>query len=463
MNKQFYKPMILALAAIFAASPHANAQTVEAVENPDGQANSRLSALLARAEEYIEKRQWSQAIETYDKAIAIEPTNPTARGGRAYAYAWTNRIEQAEEDLALAEADGKLTALTHRVRAVLADRRSDDETLLDELSKSLALDPTDRWTRQMRASVWQDRGEFDKALADADALIEYRPNDPISYMTMASLLQKQEKPVLAEKVAIELLFIDPDNPYNLAAAGDIFLSVGNRDLARKQFDKAIELYPGESGFFQLRADARELDDLDGSIADMKRALELWPDNADYIADLALLEFRRGNFAQADSGFSRILAEEPNDYNLLAYRAMAQNKLGNEAAGKRLLEKAIAASGGPSDEASICSFLALEAIMLDDAMALCEKALAADPERPEILRGRGLVLLRMGQATAALADFDRAIAINDHVGSAFYERAIARWRLGNHSGALEDLARAKALMPNVDRHFRKYGLDDLPRQ
>ena len=74
-----------------------------------------------------------------------------------------------------------------------------------------------------------------------------------------------------------------------------------------------------------------------------------------------------------------------------------------------------------------------------------------------------MLLRLGQASAALADFDRAIAINDRSAYAFYERALTRWRLGDRDGALEDVARAEAIVPTVERYFRRYGLDDLPPQ
>ena len=73
---------------------------------------------------------YNEAISTYSLALKQDPNNGIVLANRALAYAWTNRIDEAARDLAAAEKRMADVAVLHRVRAIIANRKSDQDTEL---------------------------------------------------------------------------------------------------------------------------------------------------------------------------------------------------------------------------------------------------------------------------------------------------------------------------------------------
>lgn len=84
---------------------------------------------------------------------------------------------------------------------------------------------------------------------------------------------------------------------------------------------------------------------------------------------------------------------------------------------------------------------------DAAMASYERAIAMMPELPEPYVGRGNVLFLRGDLAGAVAEYDRAIALGisrRHI--ALLNRGMARERLGQLEAAEQDYREAQALAP-----------------
>jgi tetratricopeptide (TPR) repeat protein len=63
-------------------------------------------------------------------------------------------------------------------------------------------------------------------------------------------------------------------------------------------------------------------------------------------------------------------------------------------------------------------------------------------------------LKAGRLDEAIADYDRAIAINPKFAAALYGRAQAKRQKGDASGADADQAAARALDPAIEQNFGK---------
>jgi regulator of sirC expression with transglutaminase-like and TPR domain len=78
---------------------------------------------------------------------------------------------------------------------------------------------------------------------------------------------------------------------------------------------------------------------------------------------------------------------------------------------------------------------------EDAIEACDAAVNAAPNEPDVFTARGLAYARQEQYAQALADADRAVALEPDGARHYANRAILRGRSGNERGAVEDLRRA----------------------
>ena len=89
--------------------------------------------------------------------------------------------------------------------------------------------------------------------------------------------------------------------------------------------------------------------------------------------------------------------------------------------------------------------ALQAGNLELALVHFNAALAAKPNFPLALNGRGFVLLKMRRPLPAIEDFTAAIKLDPKYANAYRNRGAARKLIGDEQGAAADLAMEQQLM------------------
>jgi len=94
--------------------------------------------------------------------------------------------------------------------------------------------------------------------------------------------------------------------------------------------------------------------------------------------------------------------------------------------------------------------------LPAALKECEAALAGRPGEPAFLDSRGLVYLRLGELSKAIADYDAALAKQQFPDS-YYGRGIAKLKLGRKAEGEADLEHARTLDARVVDRFKQAGL------
>lgn len=88
---------------------------------------------------------------------------------------------------------------------------------------------------------------------------------------------------------------------------------------------------------------------------------------------------------------------------------------------------------------------------DRAVADFDKAIALDPALESAHRGKGIAHHRKGLYRDAIAAFDRAIAAKPDYAGAFVDRGLAHAALGESERALADLDAAVGILPDVGRY------------
>jgi len=106
--------------------------------------------------------------------------------------------------------------------------------------------------------------------------------------------------------------------------------------------------------------------------------------------------------------------------------------------------------------------AQEAGDYDQAIVEYEKAIALDPELVTAYSNRGGVYLNLGEYEQAIADCDRAIELDPELTSAYYNRGGVYLNLGDYKQAIADYDRAIELDPELAMAYsnRGYAYDEI---
>lgn len=96
--------------------------------------------------------------------------------------------------------------------------------------------------------------------------------------------------------------------------------------------------------------------------------------------------------------------------------------------------------------------------LVQALSDCTFALSLDPNDVQALSNRGSLYLIAKDPKAALADFERAIALKSGVATLHFNRGVAHTDLGNAEAAIADYTEAIRLRPEFEAAFHNRGYE-----
>jgi tetratricopeptide (TPR) repeat protein len=207
-------------------------------------------------------------------------------------------------------------------------------------------------------------------------------------------------------------------------------------------DAAVAADPGPFHAYPLRGGLRrEAEDVDGAVADARRALERRPDFVWSRVELLELIAGEGRYREAVRHADALLRRFPDASWAWAQRARLHGLAGDAA--KALADFEQALRRDPKDGA-VTAWRAEALRRLGrhaDARAGFDRAVALDPRYRLARQWRGRQSLLLGRPKAALADFEAALALEPRDRLMAGWRGQARWLLGRHRQAAEDFEEA----------------------
>lgn len=234
-------------------------------------------------------------------------------------------------------------------------------------------------------------------------------------------------------------------------------------------------------------------DFEHAQADLQRACELAPGEADYFYELGRVQWQGGHPDPALRAFDKALELKPD--HVAAALARAQLRLTQHADVKADLD-AVDRFAAPEDtlrlrlgglyeqtgefSAAIHQFnlwidahpqdIALSWALnarcwvqaeanqnLDRALSDCNQALRLQPKRAAILDSRGLVRLRRGEFDLAISDYTAALSLAPKLPGALFGRGMAKLGNGLQAEGRADLAAASAIQPDIADRFARFGV------
>src|ERR1700683_4275119 len=234
------------------------------------------------------------------------------------------------------------------------------------------------------------------------------------------------------------------------ARGERYLAAGELGKANVEFRNALQIQPKDPKALYLdgyvceqRGEVRE------AVALYQAALEVAPDDVRARARLARLLVLAGAAQQAVAVTKPGLGRHPDDPDLLAARAAARHRLGNDSGGREDAEHAVRVAPANEDAVDVLAAFYTEAGELPRAVALVSAAVARAPSSVMLHQLLVQLYLKSSQPEQAEAQLRQVIALEPHELGARLQLAAFLAHDGKTDAVQRVLEEAVSALPQSD--------------
>jgi arylsulfatase A-like enzyme/tetratricopeptide (TPR) repeat protein len=322
-------------------------------------------------------------------------------------------------------------------------------------------DPKDRlplWTRLEEVILHRGAGEDDKAIEAALDVLKEDPTNLLALELLAGVRTDVGDRTKAIDLYRRILAIDGRRPLSHVLLGNLLWQTGDLAGAEASFRAALDSDP-DFGRAHRRLGELQLTrgETEPALASFRRASELSGDDVETRLGLARSLMASGQAAEAIGELEALERENPGNPKILAEYAGSLARDGEVDRALTLL----AAAPDHHDVHYTASVILRAQDRMSEALAEIERALALEPRSAVALHDRGVLLSRMGRFEDAVSSLKASIEIQDNPvtrnslgtalcrmdlcaeGVSHFERAVAA--APNYVDALENLAQAYAML------------------
>ena len=367
-----------------------------------------------------------QMNDAYMLAMIYTRHLPPERIDQDMALSWVNTALALAEGAPTPEKHAFYSAFMRNARALIEMHRGNFTGSLDLVNEAIQiaderLDPEDHQLHRTvlisnRARLMVRMGDYDGAIHAFEEVLARDPeyNEPYFDRAVAHKARGDLDAALRDlDRAIELSVGFTDAYYNRA---DIHLERDETEAAMANLNTVLDIDPD---YLDARLNRASLHmaagDLDAAATDLTHGLSVRADNADLWSAMGLLHCERGDETQALECFGTALTLNPKLAEVYCNRAVLHFTAGRAAEAVVDLDQAIALR----DTAALRANRGIALHELGDARAAIrdfEAALAMpDTDEADVLFRRGLSYHDLGQPAQASADWDRHLRILAELG------------------------------------------------
>ncbi len=432
-----------------------------------------LNILEGLAETLNLRGKHQEAVEIYDQGLELDEKRSSFWSGRAWAWYWLGIKTKVAEDIGQAlKLDPKnQSAIELQKQIPMPDitqyenplAAADDFLWKNDYLFALRLydailqkDPKNLKAKSNKALACARSGDYEEALHLYDELLAQQPDEVELLLNKANVLRWKKDLEAAEKVYWEAFDKDPKNSevaeglaqtLNLLGKHETALEVCNKGLTIKNKSVLLWLtrawawyWMGEferskqdlARVFQLDVNNRSAFELQGKILRSR---------TDALIGSADKDLWTNEFDAAIKKYDEALAQEPENFHVLNYKALAYSRSGRQAQAIAIYDKLLATY--PDNPELLLN--KANAQKWNGDMRAAEvtywRALEKRPANVVIREELAETLNRLGKHKEAIAMADEGLAIDPQSVKLWLTRAWAwRW-LGESEKALEDLGHA----------------------
>jgi tetratricopeptide (TPR) repeat protein/uncharacterized protein YjbI with pentapeptide repeats len=322
--------------------------------------SSNVSALInIRVFDLVNQSNIRQAIQYYDKALAINPNDNNALANKGIALYNLGNYTQAIQyyDKALAINPNTEVALANK--GIALDIFGTRTQAIQYYDKALAINPRDNYTLDRLAIDLETSGNLTGALKYANKALAMDPNDTFAYGTKTLALSGLKPPPIrptspptsnqsATTTAQKTNTNQPSNQSATTAAnalankGGALDNLGDHTQAIQYYDKALAIDPNDKYALVNKGAALDyLGNYTQAIQYYDKALAIDPNYVDALVNKSAALEHSGNYPHAIQYYDKALAINPRDKYTLDHLASDLAILGNWTGAIKYANKALA--------------------------------------------------------------------------------------------------------------------------
>ncbi len=348
-------------------------------------------------------------------------------------------------------------------------RQKKDDQALSRYNQALQLEPTNARALFGRGRVFDLRKAYPAALADLQQALKSDPQMWQAWDIIGAVNQELNKPDEATDAYTKALAIYPNDTWALASRARVYAWRGDPDKARADALAVLQLDPSQVDALrvlaQLAIKDKKIDDAKALVA---KAIDANPDNADlYVLMAGLDVYCQGLAADACAAsrveavaqYDKAISLAPTSDNYIR-RAEARPAADLQA---RLDDVALAIKASPDMPRPYLfeAGLYIRDKAYDKALADIDKAIALDGKSMDGYVLRQQVYFAQGKTDLALADLDTLVAAHPDNGGYLNESC---WQRATHNvtldKALADCEAAVKAGPKVAAFIDSHGFVEL---
>ncbi|HEX2558872.1 tetratricopeptide repeat protein [Phenylobacterium sp.] len=390
---------------------------------------------------------WAAAMAGDTEASLVQPdvrgdqvVDFFGRLGQARLFERARRHEEAEaayKALTDGTFPGEMILLAHGEFLERRGRRADAVALYD---KALGEEPDAAGIRMARARAAAGKG------APKAPTLKQGAAESLLAPAAGMLAQKQDQ--LALVYLRMVLHLDPERDEAWLLVGDVLAGAGDLEGARAAYSRPK---PGSLSYVAAQS---KLAWSHQQAEDSVRAIELARAAAasgqeDALLTLADLLRANDQHQEAVEVLSGLIAKNPTDWRLLYARGVSYERLKDWPKAEADLMAALKVE---PDDPELLNYLGYSWIdrgeRLNEALAMVEKAVAANPKSGAMVDSLGWAYYRLGDYKKAVEKLEQAVEleagdpeINNHLGDAY-------WRVGRRDEAMFQWRRVLTLDPEA---------------
>jgi tetratricopeptide (TPR) repeat protein len=365
-------------------------------------------ALEARAQAYMNAKDYPNAIKDYDYLIGFDKTNSNAYYNRAVALASTGSYDKAAGDFnAYLASNPKDSAPAYNGLGLAYANTKQYDKAADAFTKYITANPKDGQAIYNRGAAYYNTKKFKEAIKDMDAVIALKPSDQL--VAQANKLKGEaavnlspEEGLAALKAAADA---DPKNGDVQLNYGVALQKLGRNDEAITQFTKAIAVNPKDTQALMNRVVAYQAKkDWANVIKDSTAALAIKSDLSDAVIARADANLQLKAYPAAVTDYKQYLTLKPKDAYALSNLGAAAFQSKDYATASQAFTDYISVADPKEKSKALQSrgVIYFQQEKYDEAIKDMTDYLATSP-------GDAQALLTRGAAYAKKKDFEKAAA------------------------------------------------------
>ncbi|MDG2051654.1 MAG: tetratricopeptide repeat protein [Myxococcota bacterium] len=388
--------------------------------------------------------QFDPSIAPLRQVLADEPQNPEANYLLGIALRQTGRPSLAVWPLQKAAENDDYAVVAGLVLATTLATNGANEEAIRASTKVLAVEPENSLALFTRGKSYLVAGKPEKALEDAETILETDPTSHHATVLKGSALIDLDRLDEAENVfqamSEEAALADnqDDAARKCAALANFYSGRKKQEQAQETFQQCLSDYPAHPFLQQWASDYYvETGQPDRAIEVWAQAVETTPEDLGLRAKHADLLYGQGRVDEARAVLTESveLFDTPEAWRMLA---SFNRKSGDPGSARQALEEAM----GRTRNVSAPMRFALADMLIEEGNFERAEQIADSLDEPAYKHLlRGAILLKQGQAQSALESFDAGLRLWPNNSGGRYLAGMAAEELGDQKRALSEYREA----------------------